>query len=192
MGRSPRRETAKKREGAPLLFPRISRSIQPRFPSFSAAALRDGNEAQAHGWHLLVRREVGAPEQVQYTLSNAPETTTTQRLTFQQGQRYWVEQSLRNAESEAGMADYQLRLWQGWHHHMAMVLLAMLFMFEVRRDHIRRSCRCFPATTSWKCCGWFCREPMRATRRSFGSSKNDTGAARPRSILPTQNNDERR
>jgi len=42
---------------------------------------------------------------------------------------------LRNGKSEVGLGGYQLRLWQGWHHHMAMVMLAMLFMFEVRRKH---------------------------------------------------------
>ncbi len=97
--------------------------------------LWDGEEAEAHCWHLLVRREIGSAEEIKYSLSNAPKTTTTERLTFQQGQRYWVEQSLRNGKSEAGMGDYQLRLWLGWHHHMAMVMLAMLFMFEVRREH---------------------------------------------------------
>jgi SRSO17 transposase len=97
--------------------------------------LWDGEEVEAHPWHLVVRRELGTPEQIKYSLSNAPETATTERLVYQQGQRYWVEHSLRNAKSEAGMADYQLRLWQGWHHHMAMVMLAMLFMLEVRQNH---------------------------------------------------------
>jgi SRSO17 transposase len=97
--------------------------------------LWDGEETEAHNWHLIVRRETGSPERIKYSLSNAPETTTTERLTFQQGQRYWVEQALRNGKSEAGMGDYQLRLWLGWHHHMAMVMLALLFMFEVRREH---------------------------------------------------------
>lgn len=66
---------------------------------------------------------------------NAPETTTTERLAYQQAERYWVEQALRNAKSEAGLGDYQLRLWPGWHHHMTMVILAMLFMFEVCQEH---------------------------------------------------------
>jgi hypothetical protein len=97
--------------------------------------LWDGEEPGAHCWHLIVRREIGSPREIKYSLSNGPEATTAERLAFQQGQRYWVEQALRNAKSEVGMADYQLRLWQGWHHHMAMVMLAMLFMFEVRREH---------------------------------------------------------
>jgi len=97
--------------------------------------LWDGEEPCAHCWHLIVRREIESPREIKYSLSNAPEATTTERLAFQQGQRYWVEHTLRNAKSEVGMADYQLRLWQGWHHHMAMVMLAMLFMLEVRREH---------------------------------------------------------
>jgi SRSO17 transposase len=98
-------------------------------------SLWDGDEPSAHCWHLIVRREIGSPREIKYSLSNAPEATTTERLAFMQAQRYWVEHALRNAKSEVGMADYQLRLWQGWHHHMTMVMLALLFMFEVRRKH---------------------------------------------------------
>lgn len=38
----------------------------------------------------------------------------------------------RGDEDVRGMADYQVRGWVGWHHHMAMVLMAMLFMLEQR------------------------------------------------------------
>lgn len=96
--------------------------------------LWDGKEPAAHCWHLIVRREIGSPRDIKYSLSNAHEATTTERLAYQQGQRYWIEQALRNGKSEIGLGDYQLRLWQGWHHHMAMVMLAMLFMFEERRE----------------------------------------------------------
>ncbi|TFH44075.1 MAG: IS701 family transposase, partial [ANME-2 cluster archaeon] len=30
------------------------------------------------------------------------------------------------------MADYQVRGWTGWHHHMVMVLLKMLFILELQ------------------------------------------------------------
>ena len=30
------------------------------------------------------------------------------------------------------MADYQVRGWIGWHHHMLMTLLAMLFIMEIQ------------------------------------------------------------
>lgn len=97
--------------------------------------LWDGEESVAPCRHLIARREGGSAGKIKYTLSNAPEPTTAERLAFMQGERYWVEHALRNAKSEVGMAGYQLRKWQGWHHHMAMVMLAMLFMLEMRRKH---------------------------------------------------------
>ena len=33
------------------------------------------------------------------------------------------------------MADYEVRKWRGWHHHMAMVALAMLFLLKERAEH---------------------------------------------------------
>ena len=33
------------------------------------------------------------------------------------------------------MADYQIRGWVGWHHHMAMTMLAQLFVLETRLKH---------------------------------------------------------
>ncbi|MCC5024405.1 MAG: hypothetical protein J6386_17155 [Candidatus Synoicihabitans palmerolidicus] len=31
------------------------------------------------------------------------------------------------AKSQLGMAQYQVRVWPGWHHHMALVAMALLF-----------------------------------------------------------------
>jgi SRSO17 transposase len=41
--------------------------------------------------------------------------------------RYWIERAFEDAKGGTGMADYEVRGWFGWHHHMTMVLLAMLF-----------------------------------------------------------------
>ena len=30
------------------------------------------------------------------------------------------------------MADYEVRGWLGWHHHMTMVMLAMLFLLTLQ------------------------------------------------------------
>ena len=90
----------------------------------------DLQESEAHLWHLVVRREVNSPHKIKYSLSNAPQETSLHRLAFMQAQRYWVERSFQNGKSQCGMGDYQVRSWVGWHHHMAMVLLAMLLMME--------------------------------------------------------------
>ena len=52
-----------------------------------------------------------------------------------QRQRYWVERTFEDAKSECGMADYQVRKWSAWHHHMALVMMAMLFMLSERINH---------------------------------------------------------
>jgi len=97
--------------------------------------LWDRKEKQAHYWHLIVRRENGSKNKLKYSLSNAPDETSVERLTFMQGQRYFVERAIEDAKSTAGMADYQVRPWTGWHHHMAMVMLAMLFMLKTKINY---------------------------------------------------------
>jgi SRSO17 transposase len=97
--------------------------------------LWDGKEPKAHKWHLIVRREVGSPKTLKYSLSNAKADIETERLAYMQGQRYWVERSFQDAKNQCGMTDYQVRGWRGWHHHMTMVMLAMLFILEERLLH---------------------------------------------------------
>ncbi len=45
--------------------------------------------------------------------------------------RYWMERAIQDAKGEAGLADYELRSWRGWHHHMTMTILAMLFLLQL-------------------------------------------------------------
>ena len=94
--------------------------------------LWDSKEEQPHLWHLIVRRESDSKNTLKYSLSNAPANTSVKRLAFMQGQRYFVERSFEDAKSSCGMADYQVRGWTGWHHHMVMVMLAMLFMLKIK------------------------------------------------------------
>jgi SRSO17 transposase len=94
--------------------------------------LWDGSEAQARSWHVLAIRELGSPETIKYVLSNAPAETSLERLVQMQRQRFWIERSFEDGKSESGLADYQVRGWLPWHHHMALVMMAMLFMLEER------------------------------------------------------------
>ena len=90
----------------------------------------DGSEDKARYWHLLVRREIGANEISHYCLSNAPFKTSLKELARVQAQRFFIEHSFREAKSECGMADYQVRRWDAWHHHMALVMLGTLFLLK--------------------------------------------------------------
>jgi SRSO17 transposase len=96
--------------------------------------LWDGKEKKAKHWHLVVRREVKSSK-IKYSLSNASESTAVKRLAYMQAQRYWVERSFQDSKTSCGMSDYQARGWRSWHHHMALVMMAMLFMLEQRLSH---------------------------------------------------------
>jgi len=97
--------------------------------------LWDGHEAGGRHWHLVVTRELGSPGTIKYTLSNAPAETSLKRLVQMQRQRFWIERSFEDGKSEIGMADYQVRGWLAWHHHMTLVMMAMLFMLEEKLLH---------------------------------------------------------
>ena len=95
----------------------------------------DGKEHVARCWHLIVRREVASRKTIKYTLSNAPAEAPLLHLAQMQGQRYWVERAFEDAKGECGLADYQVLGWRAWHHHVTMVMLAMLFIAEQRAAH---------------------------------------------------------
>ncbi len=92
----------------------------------------DGTESKARCWHLIVRREVGSPATIKYSLCNADPQTPLLRLAQMQGRRYWVERVFQDAKGHCGLADYQVLGWKAWHHHVTMVMLAMLFIAEQR------------------------------------------------------------
>jgi SRSO17 transposase len=96
--------------------------------------LWDGEEPSAREWHLIVRREIDGGK-LKYTLSNAPADTSVQRLAFAQAQRYWVERAFQESKQHSGLGDYQVRGWLAWHHHMALVMMAMQFMLEQKLKH---------------------------------------------------------
>ena len=48
-----------------------------------------------------------------------------------------IEASFQRGKSEVGMDEYQVRTWEGWHHHMALSLLAVWFLI-VRQVALKR------------------------------------------------------
>jgi SRSO17 transposase len=82
---------------------------------------------------LILRIDEGENKR-KYQLCNAPENTAIERLAEMSHSRYWIERAIQDAKGEAGMDEYQLRGWQGWHRHMTMTFLAMLFLLELHLD----------------------------------------------------------
>ncbi len=108
---------------------------------FSSACRRrvwvwDGEEAAAIQWWLVCVRDRKTGEH-KWFLSNAAKRTTLTRLVRMQAARYWIERVFQDAKTSVGMADYQVRKWWGWQHHMSLVMLALLFMLQERVIHQR-------------------------------------------------------
>jgi len=104
---------------------------------FQQVWLWNKKEANGRLFTLIVRRELGKSQSIKYSLTNASADIPLERLAFMQGQRYFVERSFQDAKSYLGMGHYQVRSWQSWHHHMALVMMAMLFMLEVKLEQQR-------------------------------------------------------
>ena len=80
---------------------------------------------------LLVRRELDGSD-IKFSYSNAPATTPIEKLAEWQSRRYWVERALQDAKGLAGLDQYRVTGWRGWHHHTAMVILAMLYLLTTK------------------------------------------------------------
>jgi SRSO17 transposase len=68
-----------------------------------------------------------------YTLSNASVTTALAEFARVFKAEHRIEESLKRAKSEAGLGDYQVRTWEGWHHHQTLSLLATWFLTKEAR-----------------------------------------------------------
>lgn len=82
---------------------------------------------------LLIRRSLAGPEELAYYLAAGPRRTTLTRLAQVAGARWAVEGAFEVAKQEAGLADYEVRSWTGWHRHVTLSLLAQAVLSAVRK-----------------------------------------------------------
>ena len=98
--------------------------------------LWDGQEQESRQWWAVCVINSDTAER-KFFLSNAPASTSLAELVRKHAGRYWIERSFQDAKTSVGMADYQARGWVAWHHHMALVMLALLFLLKERKFHAK-------------------------------------------------------
>ena len=81
---------------------------------------------------LLIRKDKDGT--IKYSLTNMNDDIET--LAIRQGQRVFVEQNFKESKNQVCMGDYQTRSWRGFHAHMAMCCLAMLFIAKSKAENI--------------------------------------------------------
>jgi SRSO17 transposase len=96
--------------------------------------LWDEKEVHPRSWRLIITRDHATKKDIKYSLTNAYEFTPKARLAYMQRQRYWIEHSFGVMKGTCGLSDYQVRSWIGWHHHVAMVMLANLFITQEQME----------------------------------------------------------
>jgi SRSO17 transposase len=77
---------------------------------------------------LVVIRTVSGEPRTWYTLARGPEGTTLEKFVQVHARRHGIEEMLQRGKGEVGLADYEVRSWMGWHHHMTLSLLALWFL----------------------------------------------------------------
>ena len=83
---------------------------------------------------LVTRVRESKGWKLDFYLSNAPAETEMEELVRVAKAEHRIEDALKRAKSESGMADYEVRTWIGWHHHQALSLIATWFLTrEARR-----------------------------------------------------------
>jgi len=68
-----------------------------------------------------------------YFLSDAPVSTPLKEFARVIKAEHRIEECLQRTKGEAGLADYEVRTWEGWHHHQTLSLLASWFLTREKR-----------------------------------------------------------
>ena len=68
-----------------------------------------------------------------YLLSNEIAPSPPSEMAWVYKAEHRLEESIKTGKSEAGLGDYQVRTWEGRHHHVCLSLLATWFLGEEAR-----------------------------------------------------------
>jgi SRSO17 transposase len=76
---------------------------------------------------LAVLRTCEPKPRTSYAMSNARQARRWE-VARVHGARHRAEELLEAGKGEVGLADYEVRSWVGWHHHVTLSLLALWFL----------------------------------------------------------------
>jgi len=112
------------RDGAkgPLVVDLVKRRVVARTPQ----------RQEGHAEMLVVsryrERDSHKVVKVDFYLSNAQPETPLAAFARVAKAEHRIEECLQRSKSEAGLADYEVRNWTGWHHHQTLSLIATWFL----------------------------------------------------------------
>jgi SRSO17 transposase len=112
-------------EKGPLVTQAVRRLVQAR---------TEGRASDVAEFLVVFReRQADGTWKHDYLLADAALTTPLEEFARVFKAQHRIEESLKRAKGEAGLADYQVRTWAGWHHHQTLSLLATWFLTQETR-----------------------------------------------------------
>jgi len=123
-------------------------------------------------------REASGAVKHDYYLSNAPPKTSLKELARVAKAEHRIEECIQRAKSQAGLADYEVRNWSGWHHHQVLSLMATWFLVLETLRGEKMDALNHRASTP--------RRPVHAASRSL--PLRDTRTTGPRQTPPIKEN----
>jgi SRSO17 transposase len=112
----------------------------------------------AHGWQqgkeelpliwLLIEWPEEAKAPTKYWFSDLPEETPRRTLVRWAKSRWAVEMNYREMKDHLGLDHFEGRGWEGWHHHVTLVMLAFAFVLSERLRRRKRG-HSSPFPRSW-------------------------------------------
>ena len=105
----------------------------PRTYMFSAQRVRPTSRRKPGEIHWAIWRRNLDGSEPRYYLSNAPGDTPLETLAYVGGSRWRIETEFETEKSDVGLDEYETRTWAGWHHHIALCLLAGAFLLSLQQ-----------------------------------------------------------
>ncbi len=112
-------------EKGPLVIEAVKRRVQAR--------TEKGGSGPDEVLFVTRERQADNIYKLDYYLSNADADVSLDEFAWVAKAAHRVEECIQRAKGEAGLADYQVRNWIGWHHHQTLSLLAAWFLNKETR-----------------------------------------------------------
>jgi SRSO17 transposase len=112
-------------EKGPLTVEVVKRRVQARTPT--------GGTGPEELLFITRDRQADDTFKHDYYLSNAAPDVLLKELARVAKAAHRIEECFKRAKGEAGLGDYQVRNWVGWHHHQTLALLAAWFLNQETR-----------------------------------------------------------
>jgi hypothetical protein len=91
--------------------------------------------AEIEELELLISRKLDETE-VKYSLCHEPSSRLeVEKALFRQMQRYWIERAFQEIKEQIGLAQYQVRGWRAWQHHIALTMMALHFILKTQMEN---------------------------------------------------------